>query len=412
MIRRRVFPAVFVSVVVALLAAGYVYLAGGNAYQLKLVFPNAANVGSGSPIQIDGFDAGEITELQANDGKAVVTVEIDDAKAPLHAGTRALVEWRAALGERIIRVVPGPRTNPELANGEMIQAKSTQVEVDQVLAALDKPTRQRLNGLIEQLNGTLRGREGDVRDTVRSAGPAVRALGQVLDAVGRDGPAIRGLVTRLREMSGPLAQRQGELREVVDDLTRFTGPLAQQQEQLKHALRGLPATLDTAKKTLDMVPAASDAAQPLLNDLRPATAKLPSVSKNLSPMLTDLRPTVAQLRPALMSAQTLLRHTPELLDSSHAVLPDVTKALTNLTPAISFLRPYTPEAVGWAANWGSSFANYDTHGHYFHGLTQAGPTALNDNPGIRPPFTRQVEKPAPGANEGQPWTDANGSGMR
>ncbi len=52
------------------------------------------------------------------------------------------------LGERYVNLVPGPNTNAALPDGAMFEAQSQQVEADQVLAALDVPTRARLSSMI------------------------------------------------------------------------------------------------------------------------------------------------------------------------------------------------------------------------------------------------------------------------
>lgn len=403
---------VFVGVAVLGLAVlgGYLLQATGN-YEIKLVMRSAAQVVQGSPVWVDGFKAGDVSELETRDGKAVVTVALDDEYAPLHEGMRSRVEWKSVLGERIVTLYPGPPQNPEIPDGAMYEASTSQIELDQVLSALDKPTRARLSSLMTQLDQTLKGNEADLQSTIRSAGPTVHALGAVLEGVGRDGPAIRSLITQLRKMTATVAQRQGPMRETVGSLTQLTGSMAEQQKALTKGLAELPSTLRETGETLGRVPAAGNETVPLLKDLQPATAKLPSVARNLSPVLKDLRPTVARLRPTLAASDELLRSTPGLMDTAHGVLPPAQRALERLGPAINFLRPYTPEAAGWLTNWNTQFATYDSQGHMWSGLLAPGPSALNDNVVLPPPL-KKPEAPQPGAAVGQPWTDANGSPPR
>jgi phospholipid/cholesterol/gamma-HCH transport system substrate-binding protein len=108
----------------------------------------------------------------------------------------------------------------------------------------------------------------------------------------------------------------------------------------------------------------------------------------------------------------LLNHTPALLDSLHAVLPGLNSLVGDLTPALGYLRPYTPEAAGVLANLGSASANYDSNGHYTRIFIQAGLANANVNPGVVPPGFSRTPDPYPGEAGNQPWTDAFGSGMR
>lgn len=397
----------------AMVAVSAFAVANSGNYAVQVVMPNAANLLEGSRVQIGGTSVGEVTKLATRDGKALVTVSVDDEHAPLPAGTKAQVQWRGLLGERVVELLPGKGTEADIPNGSLVEAGTEQVELDQVLAALDPTTRAHVKSVVKQLDLSLKGRSDDVNATLASAGPAVKQLGEVLKAVGQDGPAIKQLITNLRKATEPVSQRQAELRSVINDLSSATAAMAAEQDQLSAALGKLPATLDSAKRPMDGVPGAVDSAAPLLDDLRPATDRLTSVAKNLSPLLVDLRPTIADLRPTLNSASTLLRSTPSLLDSAHAVVPGVTRAVSQLNPAVQFLRPYTPDVAGWISNWSAAFANYDAQGHYFHGLVQIGPNVLDDNPGAAVGLKGgPSSRPAPGMASGEPWTDANGSGPR
>ncbi|RHW28951.1 MCE family protein [Nocardioides immobilis] len=380
-------------------------------YEVSLVIPSAAQVAERTPVWINGHHAGQVTDLGVRDGKAVVTVSIDDDFAPLHDGTTSRVEWVSAVGERVLTLYPGSDANAELPEGAFVEVESTQVEVDQVLQALDAPTRKRLTALFADLNRTIDGNEDDLRATIRGASGTVNALGEVLRAIGEDGPAIRTLVEQLSELTTLAASRRDEVADTVSDLTDLASSVAEEQTNLSATLAELPDLIRTADRTLGKVPGASRSTVALLNDLRPATALLPRVSANLAPTLVDLRPTVAELRPLLAAADELLQQTPGLLDSSHQVVPGLDRLMSDLGPALAFLRPYTPEAIGGLHNWGQAFAPYDGAGHTWAGLLAPGTNALNESL-VPLPTARQNPNPPPGAPEGQPWTDATGSVIR
>ncbi|KAA9153977.1 MCE family protein [Amycolatopsis acidicola] len=399
------------AVVIAVVAGYTLWPKGNDGYEVRLVMPSAAGLVGGAPVRVNGVDVGQVADIAAKDNQAVITVKLDNTHAPLHSGSTAWVETRSVLGERNIEIQPGPATNPAVPSGGLVEARP-QVNVEDLLEALDPQTRQHVSGLVQQLNTTLAGSQNDVNATIHAAGPTVEALGEVLGAIGQDGPAIRELVTKLNGMTSTLAQRQDQLSGTVRNLASVAETAADQQEQLTSALSQLPATLSAAKTGLDKMPAAADATQPLLDDLRPVADKLPGVANDLGPLLTDLRPTIADLRPTLDSANTLLDYTPGLLDAVHNTAPGLNAAVQGLAPTLKYWRPYTPELAGFLANWGSVFAAYDSVGHYIRGLVVLSPTSANSLPvNSLPGFTRQVA-PKPGEAGGQPWTDANGEGMR
>jgi phospholipid/cholesterol/gamma-HCH transport system substrate-binding protein len=384
----------------------------GQGYEIKVVMTSAAGIVTGLPVQVDGFDIGEVTAVAAQDNQAVVTLSLSPEHVPLHTGTTVVVEWRSVLGEHFLQLHPGPASNPVLPSGSLIAAGSNQVLVEDLLESLDGPTRAHLTSVVAQLRQTFDGSESDVNDLVRTAGPTVQALGAVLDAVGQDGPAIRELVTNAHQLTEVLAQRRDKLGSTITDIGRAADTIAPQQQQLTTGLAELPSTLDAAKSALDRVPAASASTIPVLQDLRPAAARLPAVAANLSPVLQDLGPAMAQLRPTLAAASTLLQFTPGLLDSATATLPGVTQAVRSLGPAVQFLRPYTPEMMGMIDNWGNVYSQYNGSGHFGHLLISYGQTAVNNQPNLAPIGGQANPSPAPGLSGGQPWTDANGDQPR
>ncbi|MCW2666475.1 MAG: hypothetical protein JWN57_1437 [Frankiales bacterium] len=403
-----------------LFAAGQAAAGGltGGGYEVTVVMPSAPNLVKGGKVEVDGADAGRVQSLEVRDGQALVTVSIADEYAPLRTGTTARIEWKALLGERTLVIEPGPASNPDLPDRGRVEGSRQRVELDQLLAALDAPTRARLQRLTQNLAATLRGSEDDVNGTLRTAGPVVQALGGIAASVGRDGEALKSLVTRLRDVTDVTTTRRQDVRAVVADLTSLTQRAARERSSLDATLAALPGTLRQATSTLDRVPGTVAAADPLLRDAAPLAAQLPAVSADLRPLLQDLRPALQDLRPTLNQVSVLLDDAPRLLDGANAVLPGLTQLTKGALPALDFLRPYTPEVTGWLANWGSATANYDVYGNYTRIYVQAGPASVLGSPGALGPalgdlgLVKTNPQRQPGELEGQPWTDANGSPIR
>ena len=407
-ISRGLIVAALAVVVVLVAGIAIAVVSAGSPYQVQFVMASAEGTFPGNKAMIGGREAGTVSNVEVRDNKALVTVDLDDQFAPLHAGTDARISWRAVLNERFLEILPGPDNGPVLSSGSRVQSHYERVELDQLLATLDPKTLQNTNSVVQQVAAALKGRDQGLKGTLQYGGPAFNALGEVLQGVGSDGPAIRDLVTQLHEVTSTLSARGDKLSSTVNNLGDVTAAAASQQKALSDGIAQLPSTLSAAKTTLDKVPGAVDQTVPLLNDLQPATAKLPGIAANLSPVLSDLRPAVAQLRPTLGSAQSLLDRTPGLIDSAHDVLPGVTDVVTRAQPAVAFLRPYTPELTGWLTNWTGIWAGQDKVGSYARALLTTSASAVGDNPGVIPPGQRRDERPAPGSLVGQPWTDANG----
>lgn len=406
---------VYLSVGVLALAVGAVALFGSSPnYETKVVLDSAINVVKGGPVLVNGFKAGTVDDIQVENGKAVVSFSLDKDFAPLHDGATVSIAWKAVLSERQLDVTDGPAKNATIPNGGTlpgIMPKPT--EINDILNALDPPTRAKLTGVVSRLDATLKDNETNANATLKSAGPALLELGQVLDALGTDGPAIKNLVQRTNGMLEVVAKRDTSVQQIVNELSNLTSRLAAQKQALSTTLQRLPSTLDQATVTLNIVPGAVDQAEPLLRDLAPATKALGPVARSLRPVLQDLRPTASDLRPALAQLQTLLGVTPDLLDAAHGLLPLLGNTLDKSAEPVAFMRPYTPEMMGLISTWDSSFANYDSSGNYARIHFQESPSSLNDLPsGVSLPGITYDPYPAPGGIVDQPWTDAEGSTLR
>ena len=391
-------------------AISSVTVLSGRAYQVKILLPDAAGVVEGTPVQVRGAPSGTVTGMYVKDGKAVVVATLKRFYAPLHTGTTVSVAYRALLGEHLVDLSPGPRANPTIPSGAMIVG-TNQVGLDQVLNSLDPATRARLVKLVPQLVALTSGRQGQIQATIATAAPAVSALGKVLSGIGADSVTLQQLVTDLDSMVTQAVGKQQAIDQTIGGLTAALQAVASHQSQLGPAVAALPGTLQQATSTFAQLPVSAAQVDPLLQSLEPAVQQLPAVATELRPVLQGLVPVASELVPVLTGLQGVLQVAPPLLSGARAVAPGLGRAVGQLVPATSFLRPYTPELIGWLENWGSAAANYDSNGNYARIWVNAGPGNLNVLPATVP-AVNQVDpfRPA-GALASGAGTDAAGSAL-
>lgn len=402
-----------VAVAVLAVVGGFTLATARSGAHYSAVLTNAIGVYKGTPVQLDGFTVGKVTKLSTRDDKAIVEFTVHSLSRPLTTGSTVGVEWRSEIGERYLRLKPGLAGNPVLPAGAILQSGPPQVLVSEVLQSLDAPTRAHLTSFLRELDTTLDGHQQDFNQTLATAGPAVDAFGHALNAIGGDGQAITTILTNLRQVTDVLATRRQSLSGTVSELDRLTSTAAVHQRQLSDGLRELPSTLDAVRGALDKVPPAAEKTVPLLEDLQPAARRLPAVARDLRPVLTKLRPVAARLGPTLGAADQLFGVAPDFLDHTSHLLPRLGTTFDRVTPALNFLRPYTPEAIGLVATWGNMLAGYDSVGHFLIANVTTGKPALNASPPLTLPGESVNVRPAPGALVNQPWTDdATGSEPR
>jgi len=381
---------------------------GSDPYKLKLLMPAADETFVGAKVVMGGQTVGKVTDLGVRDRQAQVTIEVKDQFAPLPAGTTARVKWESVIGARIIELSPGKEDNADLPTGHLLTDNLEGVEVDDLLAMLDAPTRAKVQDLLAQTDKTLDGSETDLNATLKEAGPTIQALGAVLKAVGEDGPAIKQIVSQLHGVASTVAARNGKLSGTIENLNSLTAAVAQRQQDLSAMLHQLPETLGHATSTLNAAEDPIQQARVLLRDLQPSTKQLPAIARDLRPVLADARPALEDLTPTLKSADSLLKETPALLSGARDLLPKLDDTLVQANPMVAFLRPYTPELAGWLSNWVGIFGSQNATGNYARALITASASSLDDVlPGV-PVGMGQDARPQPGSLAGQTWTDANG----
>src|SRR5215208_4166101 len=57
-----------------------------------------------------------------------------------------------------------------------------------------------------------------------------------------------------------------------------------------------------------------------------------------------------------------------------------TAALKRAQPVLEFIRPYTPDFVGWLRDFGQGANTYDANGHYARIMPMSGAYSFTDNP--------------------------------
>jgi phospholipid/cholesterol/gamma-HCH transport system substrate-binding protein len=124
-----------------LAVAGLARFGDRGGYHVTFVFPDAANLITGSRVQVDGFTAGRVTGLSARDGRALVQVALDNEHTPMRAGTTARIAYRSLLGERVVEITPAPAGNAAIPDGGMITDVVPRVELDQLIDTMDPETR-------------------------------------------------------------------------------------------------------------------------------------------------------------------------------------------------------------------------------------------------------------------------------
>ncbi len=326
---------ILLAIVALVLYSGFtkhVPLSGRGGTTVTADVARLANVRVGTNVRVHGVNVGRVERVgRAPDGRgARIVMRLDgDQDVRPRADARASIWWRTLLGRNMyVDLDPGSPSAPPLVGAIPRSRTRTQVELDEVVQALDGDARRSTRtALAETARGT-----GDPQ----AIGRAIDAAGPAADALRRGLPGVRGtrpgdlstLVAQWRLTAARLARSRADLAALVDRGSVALGVGAARSAELGSALEQAPAALRRLhagarrlRTTLDELDPVARAARPGVRALpattaaaRPALRALDRTLDDAAPLLRDLRPAVRSLARTATVARPLVRELQPTLD--------------------------------------------------------------------------------------------------
>jgi phospholipid/cholesterol/gamma-HCH transport system substrate-binding protein len=281
---------------------------GDDQFELRIELGSAQAVipGQGQTVNMAGVQAGDITDVEVENGRAVVTAGIDEPYAELiHSDATALLRPRTGLQDMTIELDPGNEGEP-VDEGFTVPVAQTEpnVQPDQILASLDADTRAYLQLLIQGGAEGLGGRGEEFSAGLRRFEPLGRDLARINVALEERRENIRRSISSFRSLAEALGRSDTRLAEFVTAQNAVFRSFANQEANLRATLRELPPTL---RETLS----ALESGDRLALELGPASEALLSAaqafapaqeaaqafaSETLAPIRDEIRPFTRQVR--------------------------------------------------------------------------------------------------------------------
>lgn len=359
----------------------------------------ALTPGQGQAVTVAGVKVGEIARVRLQDGRARVDLAIERDRLPeVHRDATMLIRPRTPLQDMTIDVDPGSAGAPRLEEGDVLGTERTtpSVNVDEVLATLDRDTRDYATMLVQGLGHGVKDRGDALRAALRASAPTLRAIRRVNAAVAARRRELRRAASSLRQLTTAVAREDRSLGRLVSAANATFGALASEDDALRLGLERLPGTLVAAEDALRQARPLARATGPALRALTPAVRRLPETLRRVEPLLVDgvqplrtlralsreARPLARQLTPA---ARDLTAQTPELTETF-----GVLRYLTNL---FAYNPPGDEEGyLFWLAwfghNMNSFVSGQDGNGPFWRGMAM-----FSCSSGINDPLTAALVGP-------------------
>lgn len=361
----------------------WVPVLGSERFELKAELSTAQAVtpGQGQTVNMAGIRVGDITKVDLVDGRAVVTMQVDQKYADLiHTDASFLLRPRTGLQDMTLDLDPGTPSKPTVPEDFTVPSANTlpNVQPDQILASLDGDTQAYLKLLINGGGEALGGKHTKkLSADLKRLTPLARDLGKINGALAKRRKNVAHSITTFKQVSEALASSDSHLGEFVTNSNQVLDSFARQQASLRQTFEEFPEALRQTRLALA-------SGERLANTVGPASTALIPSAKALGPALRETRPffrkTTApirdQIRPFTRRTQTVLRHTEQgtrPLATTTKNLGGGIREINNLFNSIAYNPPGAEEGYAfWLAwlnhNTNSLFLTQDAMGPIRRGI--------------------------------------------
>jgi phospholipid/cholesterol/gamma-HCH transport system substrate-binding protein len=373
---------------IAALVVAIVLLSNGGGTKYDMLFQNAGQLVKGDQVQVGGRPIGSVKKIElTNNNLAKVQVELNEF-APLHEGTTAIIRQASLSGiaNRYISLDLGPNSGPDLKDGATIptQRTTTPVDLDQLFNTLDPKTRAGLQQVIQGSAQQYVGKGRQANESARYFNPTLTTTDALVREVDFDQQALTDFILNSSRVVTTIAARRDDLSSLVSNANATAGAIAQENTALGQALDVLPITLRRGNTTFVNLRATLNDLDVLVNASKPATKRLAPLLRQLRPLIAAARPTIRDLRRLVRQKgpnndlTDVLRKTPKLERVAKPTFANAVTTIQKSLPVVTFIRPYTPDFVGWLRDFGQGASNYDANGHYARIAPQFNAFQFND----------------------------------
>jgi virulence factor Mce-like protein len=321
-------------------------------YRFQADFAEATNLADNAQVRISGVPVGKVIDSRLEGDRTRVTIELERRYAPVPRDTRAILRLKTLLGETYVELSPGSRDAPKLPDGGRLPAGqiAPTVELDEVLRALDEPTRRDLKRFLADLDRALAGRGEDLNDALGNAAPFTTDATDLLRKLDTQRRAVRRLVSDTGLVFQSLGQRQGELRGLVVAGDRLLGATARRNQDLAETVRLLPVTLRELRPTLAEIESLSREARPLVAALRPAGSALAPALRDVSAVSPELEGLFRTLEPLITASEDGLPALERVLRAARPLMGRLDPVLREALPVVDYLALYRTEIASTLSN--------------------------------------------------------------
>ncbi len=299
-------------------------------FQLNATFESANSIRPGSPVRIAGVNVGKVKSVTASPGTDAANVKMEILKKglPIHTDATAKIRPRIFLeGNFFVDLTPGTPSAPTFGDGDTIKVTNTAtpVQLDQVLTALQDPTREDLRTILKELGTGLQRGAPSLNRAYRYIAPSERDTSIVNEAFLGSQPDqdLSRLISGLSRATEGLGRREEAIQDLVTDFSTTLGAFAAEKDNLRTSIRELGPTLDVTNASLTKINNALPPTRAFARAILPGVRETAATLKAGFPWIAETRKLVSQaeLRGLAQDLSPTSRDTARFVDTSLKLFP-------------------------------------------------------------------------------------------
>jgi phospholipid/cholesterol/gamma-HCH transport system substrate-binding protein len=277
-------------------------------FELKAEFSSAQAVvpGQGQTINVAGVEVGQVEDVHLENGAAVVTFGIDRSYLPIYKNATILLRPRTGLQDMFFQLDPGTKSAGEIPDGGTVPLQNTapDVNIDEILSALDGDTQAYLRLLLIGAGQGLKGEGKNLGKVLGSLGPINRDLDRLNSMVAQRRHELADLVHNLGVLTREIGRHKGDVVSFIRANNDALSAIGAQDPNVQRAVALLPSTLATAETTFGKVNSLAHELGPAFNALRPFARHLDAMNTSVRELARSATPVIQhQIRPFVRSAR-------------------------------------------------------------------------------------------------------------
>ena len=298
-------------------------------FELKAEFETAQAVvpGQGQTIRVAGVRVGDVQAVDVEDGVGVVTFVIDREFLPIYRDATILMRPTTGLKDMFFQLDPGSTEAGEYEEGDTVPVANTapDVNLDEILAALDSDTQAYLRLLLVGAGNGLADRDKELGKLLGSIGPINRDLAELNRLVASRRDNLSRLIHNFNVLTTRVGQSEQDLTELVSASNGALGAIAEQDPNVRRAVSLLPGTLQQATATLNATARLGEVLGPAFDDLRPFARNLDELNSSTRDLSLAAAPVLEnEIRPFVRTARKPIPDLRKAADRFAAATPRLT----------------------------------------------------------------------------------------